>query len=269
VNQQALADSLTSLGNLLRVTDRQKEAETAHREALAVQETLVRDFPNQPDFRRGLGQIHNNLGNLLSTLRPADAEAPYRAALVLREKLAADFPNVPDDRAAVAATLDNLAKLYRERGDFADGLPLLAKARPHLQAALGVSPGNPTYRLYYRNYLYILAECQLGLADHTQLATTADELARFGHQPAIDSYNAACWLCHCVTLAGKDAQLVEAKRKELAQRYADLALAQLRQSVARGYKDAAHMKQDTDLEPLRAREEFRKLLADLEGKKKE
>jgi hypothetical protein len=72
-----------------------------------------------------------------------------------------------------------------------------------------------------------------------------------------------------VTLAGKDGQLVEAKRHELAQRYADLALAQLRQSVARGYKDAVHMKQDTDLEPLRAREEFRKLLAELEGKKKE
>ena len=70
-------------------------------------------------------------------------------------------------------------------------------------------------------------------------------------------------------LADKDAKLDETKRKALAQGYADQALAQLRQAVARGYKDAAHMKQDPALEPLRAREEFRRLLADLEGKPKE
>ena len=31
-----------------------------------------------------------------------------------------------------------------------------------------------------------------------------------------------------------------------------------------GYKDAAHMKKDSDLDPLRAREDFKKLLAELE-----
>ena len=42
-----------------------------------------------------------------------------------------------------------------------------------------------------------------------------------------------------------------------------------RQAVQNGYKDVAHMKQDPTLEPLRGREELRKLLADLEGKPKE
>jgi hypothetical protein len=39
--------------------------------------------------------------------------------------------------------------------------------------------------------------------------------------------------------------------------------------VESGFKDAAQMKQDPDLEPLRTRKEFQKLLAEREGKTKE
>ena len=48
-----------------------------------------------------------------------------------------------------------------------------------------------------------------------------------------------------------------------------VALALLRQAVVRGYKNVAHMKKTPDLDPLRARKEFHKLLADLEAKTKE
>jgi hypothetical protein len=34
--------------------------------------------------------------------------------------------------------------------------------------------------------------------------------------------------------------------------------------VQAGYKDAVHMKKDTDLDPLRGREDFQKLLQQLE-----
>jgi hypothetical protein len=33
-----------------------------------------------------------------------------------------------------------------------------------------------------------------------------------------------------------------------------------------GFKDAAHLKQDTDLDPLREREDFQQLVAELEQK---
>ncbi len=48
--------------------------------------------------------------------------------------------------------------------------------------------------------------------------------------------------------------------------YGDRAMALLHQAVQAGYKDAAHMKKDTDLDPLRGREDFKKLLAELEEK---
>jgi hypothetical protein len=100
-------------------------------------------------------------------------------------------------------------------------------------------------------------------------AATADELAHLSYEPAIESYEAACYLSWCVMLARKDGQLAEASRQALAESYGDRALALLRQAVAHGYKDATHMKQDRALEPLHERQVFQKLLADLETKSKD
>ncbi len=41
----------------------------------------------------------------------------------------------------------------------------------------------------------------------------------------------------------------------------------LRQAVAKGYKDIEHLKKDDDLKPLREREDYKKLVKDLEEKK--
>jgi serine/threonine protein kinase/tetratricopeptide (TPR) repeat protein len=227
-------------------------------------------FPNRPQYRQELAQCYVQLGLTLNDIhRPKDAEALFKDARAIQEQLVTDFPQVPDYRNELAGTLVNLAFLHKQRREFDAAVKLLEEALPHHQAALKVNAKQPTYRQYYRNNLWNLAECRLGLADHARLAATADEFARFGYDPGNDTYSAAVFLCRCVTLADKDAQLDEAKRKELAQSYADRALALLQQAVARGFKDAAHMRKDPALEPLRAREEFRKLLADLEGKPKE
>ena len=42
----------------------------------------------------------------------------------------------------------------------------------------------------------------------------------------------------------------------------------LRDAVARGYTHPVAMRSDPDLEPLRARHDFRKLIADLEAQQK-
>jgi hypothetical protein len=42
----------------------------------------------------------------------------------------------------------------------------------------------------------------------------------------------------------------------------------LRDAVSKGYKDVAHMKKDTDLDPLRQWDDFHKLVAELDGKGK-
>ena len=45
-------------------------------------------------------------------------------------------------------------------------------------------------------------------------------------------------------------------------------MALLHQAVKAGFKHAAHMKKNAELDALRDREDFKKLLAELEAKKK-
>ncbi|HEV3448170.1 MAG TPA: serine/threonine-protein kinase, partial [Gemmataceae bacterium] len=238
--RKALAGIYWSLGNLMAVTQRPKEAEGAFWDALTIQKQLVADFPRRTDFLFDVVESQNNLGVLLaSTGRSKEAEALWRDTLAIRKQLAADFPKVPDYQNEVAASLVNLAALYSQHREFAAAVKLLDEARPYHQAALKANGKDPTYRQYYRNNLSTLAQCYRALAQHAEVATTGEEMARFGYELPNDIYDAAAYLCHCVTLASKDAQLDAGKRKELANDYADRALALLHNAVELGYKDAA------------------------------
>jgi hypothetical protein len=50
------------------------------------------------------------------------------------------------------------------------------------------------------------------------------------------------------------------------QEYADRAMELLHKAVQAGFKDAAHIRKDTDLGPLRERDDFKKLIATLEAR---
>ena len=55
------------------------------------------------------------------------------------------------------------------------------------------------------------------------------------------------------------------QRKGVAQFDGDAAMKMLREGVSKGWKDVAPMKKEPDLDPLRQREEFQKLIAELEA----
>jgi len=262
-----LALSHYNLGILLARTGLPKEAEAEYRSALAVEEQLAADFSTVPAYRQELARSHNSLGSLLvGTGRAKEAEAEYRAALALQRKLAGDFPSAPNHANSVAGTLVNLSGLCLQRKDFAAARKLLEEARPHHEKALQANAKNPTYREFFRNNRWFMCDVLLGLVEHAALRQEADELARFGFDPKNDTYNAACYVARYVPLAEKDEKLGEAQRKELPKTYADRALALLREAVRHGYTDAAHMKKDPDLTPLRGRTDFQQLLAELEKK---
>ena len=92
----------------------------------------------------------------------------------------------------------------------------------------------------------------------------ADDLARAAYEPAADAYKAACIFARCILLADKDSKLSASRRTDLADSYANRAMAALHQAVTAGYKDAG-IKKDKDLDPLRPRADFQKLLADLKS----
>jgi serine/threonine protein kinase/tetratricopeptide (TPR) repeat protein len=267
--REALARGLTNLGNLLDELERRPEAEAAWRETLTIQRRLVAGYPGVPVYRTGLAMIVGNLASVRkSEGRYGEAEELYREALALFRQLADADPTHPGHRNDVAGAMVNLAGLLTVRKDFLAARRLLDEALPHHQAALNRNPHHPTYRRYYRINRERLAETLLELQDHAAAAEVTGQFLKAAVDPPRDAYTAACLLAGCVRLAARDAGLPEARRAELATTYGNRAMAALRQAVAKQASEVAQMKTDSDLDPLRQRQDFQKLLAGLEAKGK-
>ncbi|HKI36902.1 MAG TPA: protein kinase [Gemmataceae bacterium] len=105
-------------------------------------------------------------------------------------------------------------------------------------------------------YVYLrLGDSKAALDSYQKALEIRERLANNTKDP-IDLYDTACATALCVPLADKP---------ETKEKYAARAVALLRQAIAKGYKDAAHVKTDSDLDALRPRDDFKKLLADLEA----
>jgi tetratricopeptide (TPR) repeat protein len=262
-----LASSDSNLGNLLKDTGRLQEAEETYREALVLRKELAADFPAVPEYRQELASSHYDLGILRRSLgQRGEAEAAFHDALKIQTQLAKDLPKVPDYQNELAETLVNLASLARNNKELGRARQLLEQALSHHRAALKANDRNPKYRASFRENCQVLVQTLLELGDHTAAADAADQLVQAAVDPAGGVYAAACFLARCVPLAEGDSKLTASQRQERAQAYANRAVATLRQAVQNGYKDAAHMKTDTDLDPLRSREDFQKLVKELEDK---
>jgi hypothetical protein len=132
---------------------------------------------------------------------------------------------------------------------------LEAKLGPHLDHAC---------RLYRA-----LSLARIG--DHKRAATAAEMLAA---APAVNLYNVACIYALAMPAARQDNKLPADERERVAEQYAAQALASLAKANTAGhFKDPANLEQlrkDTDLDSLRSRDDFKKLLneVDKQAKKK-
>jgi eukaryotic-like serine/threonine-protein kinase len=265
--RQELAHIHNNRGLLLKDTGRPKEAEKDYDQALSIYEQLTADFPSRPEFRQDLATSHNDRGILLTdTGRPKEAEKDYDQSLSIKKQLAADFPNRPDLQNGLAGTCVNLAFLHQQQGNWATAKRLLLEGRPHHLAALKANPLHPTYRQFYQNHLIVLIQVHAGLLEQQDAVRAAETCRDLGWNAPGDAYVAACVLSLCVPIVAKHDKLDDKQRKEAAHFYGDAAMRLLREAVSKGYQDVPNLKKDTDLDPLRQRGDFQKLIAELEGK---
>src|SRR5262249_28877191 len=186
-------------------------------------------------------------------------------ALTIYTQLAADFPNQPDLRGELAGTYVHLATLHQKLGNWAAAKRLLLEGRPHHLAALKAKPRHPSYQQFYRRHLAVLTAAHAGLLEPEDAVRTAETCRDLGWDAPADAYDAACFLSLCVPIVARHDKLDATQRKEEAQLYGDAAMKLLRDAVSKGYKDVPHMEKDTDLDPLRQRNDFQKLVAALVG----
>lgn len=287
-----LARSYSDLSAILFGLGKLAEAEDQSGKAIRVLEKLAVEFPAVPEYRQVLAGSHANLGVLLINLgRRADAEAQFQKGLATREKLVADHPNVSEYKQDLGGSYLNFGVLVRDGGKLPDSLAWFDKAITNLRPIHEAEPRAVTAKQFLRNCYRSRAKAYDQSQKYAEAVKDWDQAVELSPMPEQPQFRASratskvnAWqVAEAITetdelrkLPGWDEDdwygfacvysLASGKIAEKKAHYATAAVEMLQKAVKAGYKDAAHMKKDTDLDPLRDRDDFKQLLADLEKK---
>jgi tetratricopeptide (TPR) repeat protein len=300
------AHSHNSLAFLLNDLGKPAAAQEQHRRALAIQEKLAVEFPTVPGYRQELAGSHNDLGMVLAGLgqRP-EAEEQCRKALAIQEKLATDFP-VPAHQIELGGSYCNYGNfLLRAGGRAGESLSWFDKAIATLAPVHRAEPRYVKAKEFLRNshwgrawaydaltkpaeavkdwdraielspptdQLKVLTSRVTSQLRAGLVAEAVTKVAELTKTPVADApaspiagaspkWNANQWHTFACVYAVASSKIADKKPE-----YADRAMELLTKAVQAGWKDATHMKKDTDLDSLREREDFKKLVAELEAK---
>jgi len=252
--QRDLAGSHDNLGISLDNIGRRAEALESHQRALEIRQRLVQEDPTNRFFLSDLAKAQNNVGETLTGLgRRGEALQLHCQALEIGERLARDHPSIYAYQGSVGLTLSYIAKAEIAQGRWREARSRLEQADKHLRAALDAMPRHPFYQQVFKLHLLDLARVHQALKQPAEAIRVARELARLARGDPTDLYNVACALTQCVSLAGRDQQ----------QALAAEAVQTLKEAIAAGWNDAGKASRDADLAPLRARDDFRRLVFEL------
>jgi tetratricopeptide (TPR) repeat protein len=239
--------------------------------------------------------MHNLATSYHDLGRHADASGLFEQTLTLRKaKLGSDHPDT-------LTTLHNLANSYAALGRHADALPLFEQTLARLKARL--APDHPTTLVSMRGVAASLVALERGAEamrliddcvrrsagkpvhpgllpsvlnlrlrhfaktrDATGCRQTAEMWENLKRPDAASLYIAA--RLRAVTAAVTRAADPSGAGGKQADAEADRALAWLRQAVAAGYRNAAQMKGDSNLDALRGRADFTKLVTVVQGRRR-
>jgi serine/threonine protein kinase len=198
-----------------------------------------------PEHPRTLMSMNNVASSYAAVGRYADALKLYEETLALQKaRLGPDHPDTLSSMSGVAQTLVKL-----NRG--AEALPVIdecARRAMATTAAPRLLPCLMDLRLRHFEKTRDAAGCR----------QTAEMWENLKRTDADSLYRAAC--VRAVTAAVVRAADTFGDGGREADAEADQAMAWLKQAVAAGYSNAAHLKQDRDLDALRGRADFLKLV---------
>jgi eukaryotic-like serine/threonine-protein kinase len=261
-----VSETHRTLSRLLSEMGRSAEAEAAIRTAVAIQRKVVDDSPKDAAHRFLLALNYNSHGwHLSQTGRPSEAEPIYRESILILQRLADDDPKRSTYRYTSANGINNLTNALRRLGRPAEAREQCERAIAILEDMGQKNPGATAYR-------FTLAECYLSrslirrdLDDPVGAAADARRSAKlFDAHPSAsgeDWFLSACASAALAGLAARDGSGVSAA---LAASEAEVAMARLQKAVAAGYRNREVYRSADALDSLRNRNDFKKLMAELE-----
>jgi tetratricopeptide (TPR) repeat protein len=254
--QSGLATTLRLLSGLLGEGGSSEEGRQAAEQACDLFRQLVHADARAVQFKSGLASSLNNLGLQYLQQHPGRARELYKQARKLFQELVEDNPQAPEYRSDLAQTLQFQGDVERLLGTWEPARDHYQEAVRQQRAVLDKAPQlADARRLLASHYARLVRACRR-TGRPQEAAAAAREFAQLRPPMAGELYGTACDVAQCIPLAAA----AQAERR----RYAELAVELLRQAAAHGFKDAARLKKDPDLAPLRSDDAFKSLVADLD-----
>jgi tetratricopeptide (TPR) repeat protein len=231
------------LGAIFMMTRRWAEAEAAYGKALSLREQSVREHPAVLQYAEALGGSLCNLGHLMMySGQPERALAWYGKAIV-------NLDGVLQRQPRRARTRQFLCNACMGRAEALDRLRRHGEALLDWDRVVVLAEGPDRGGIRIRR-AWTLAR----LGKHAQAIAEASELVQGSQVTSDDTYNIACVYAQSSAVA---------EEAPVSKRYATHAVKLLRQAAENGFRNVVHMKQDTDLDPIRNRPDFQGLVMDM------
>jgi serine/threonine protein kinase len=300
--QDALADSHHNLGLLFSDLGKWDEARKQYEQARHLYERLAEQFPDSRAYQRDLAISHADFGMLLAKLRRlGEARDELGRAVDMMTSLVERYPDVPGYQLKLGGDICNLGVLFLREDKYADAVERFGSAIKTLAPLHEGRSQDPTATVWLRNshanralalvrmgkyaaavkdcdraielsappeqakYRALRATARLRAGQVAEAVTEVAELTSSGAgRPGAAGWSAGHWYEFACVYAAASGKVADRSRE-----YADRAMELLRQAVRAGFKDLARMAKDADLDPIRDRDDFKKLLAELQaGKEK-
>jgi serine/threonine-protein kinase len=255
--QYHLASSYNNLANVYLDTGRRAQAEATYKETLAIKEQLACNHPEKLDYTVSLGGCYGNLGSTVLQ------DGRRQAALAWYDRSIETLEPVLQQEARHANARLFLRNAYLGRREVLQQLSRYPEALPACERALALDNGQ------LRDQLRIdCAALRARLGQHIQATAEANTLAEQKSLPPALVYDVACVYALAAQAASTDDQPATPDRAQRIEDYARRAGALLAQAQAAGFfKSPAridHLKKDPDLDSLRMRADYQRLLSELE-----
>jgi len=264
-----LARALLNIGTLYRRRDNMADSDKAYRQSMEIAEKLVSDFQGVPRYRQELARCVNGVAiQLRETDQLVESRKYLDRSLTICRELVDGYPNVPEYKSDLGQSLGQLAVLSRQGGKYTEAAQRLEEAIQLDRAALEPNRLQPSYRRNLRSHYIELVETQLRAGDYAAAASTAEQIPLVFIRQGDGYARAARFLARCSTQAAKDPKLSsETVRQEASRKYADRAMGLLTDAAALKYRDADTLRRLAEFKVMRTRDDFKKLLTDLDKKK--